>query len=138
MSNRLVSGIVLLALLCVCAVSAQTPGVSAAEQKEGFKAAFDGQSLKGWTPRPPPAGRGSTEPPATGKWAAQSGELVWVKDSGRGYLVTDQVYTDFTLRLDFFADAPANTGVNFGIPDTGLQAPATGTTKFRNLRIKTS
>jgi 3-keto-disaccharide hydrolase len=119
MSNRLISGIVLLGLLCVCAVSAQTPGVSAAEQKEGFKAIFDGQSLKGWTPRPPPAGRGATEPPATGKWAAQSGELVWVKDSGRGYLLTDQVYTDFTLRLDFFADAPANTGVNFGIPDTG-------------------
>ena len=98
---------------------AQSSGLSPAEQKEGFKALFDGKTLNGWTPRPPPAGRGSTEPPAVAKWAAENGELVWVTGSGRGYLVTDQTYTDFTARVEFWSDAAANTGVNFGIPDTG-------------------
>jgi len=100
---------------------AQSGGVSAAEQKDGFKALFDGTSTKGWTPRPPPAGRGAAaaEPPKTGQWAAQNGEVAWVKDSGRGYLTTDQAYTDFDLRIDFFSDAAANTGVNIGVPDAG-------------------
>jgi len=98
---------------------AQSTGLTTAEQREGFALLFDGQTLKGWTPRAPGAGRGATEPPPTGKWAAENGELVWVKDSGRGYLVSDRVFTDFVLRLDFFADSTANTGVNFGVPDAG-------------------
>jgi hypothetical protein len=111
--------VAILALLGLTAARAQSTGLSAAEQKEGWKLLFDGQTTKGWTPRPPPAGRGATEPPQAGKWAAENGEIVWVKDSGRGYLTTDQVYGDFILRLDFWADAPANTGVNIGVPDTG-------------------
>jgi hypothetical protein len=99
--------------------SAQSPGLTAAEQKEGWKPLFDGQTTKGWTPRPPPAGRGATEAPQTAKWAVENGEVVWVKGSGRGYLTTDQVYNDFDLRIDFWSDAAANTGVNIGVPDTG-------------------
>jgi hypothetical protein len=111
---------VLLLSLHAGRTSAQSTGLSPAEQREGWTLLFDGQTLKGWTPRPPPAGRGgATEPPPTGKWAAENGELVWVKDTGRGYLVTDKTFADFVLRLDFFADATANTGVNFGVPDTG-------------------
>ena len=45
--------------------SAQSTGLTAAEQKEGWKALFDSQSMKGWTPRPPPAGRGASEAPQT-------------------------------------------------------------------------
>jgi hypothetical protein len=102
------------------AASPQSAGLTAAEKQEGWKLLFDGQSLTGWTPRAPGTGRGAaTEPRPTGKWAAENGELVWVKDSGRGYLVTDQVFNDFVLRLDFFADAAANTGVNFGVPNEG-------------------
>ena len=114
----LVLGVVMLALPGVS--GAQSSGLTAAEKQDGWTLLFDGQSLKGWTPRSPPAGRGgASEPPPTGKWAAENGELVWVKDSGRGYLVTDRTFTDFVLRLEFFADSTANTGVNFGVPDTG-------------------
>ena len=119
--NRLVLAVLGVAILALQpGASAQSSGLTAAEKQEGWTLLFDGQSLKGWTPRSPPAGRGgATEPPPTGKWAAENGELAWVKDSGRGYLVTDQVFNDFILRLDFYADAAANTGVNFGVPDTG-------------------
>src|SRR5262245_12081865 len=100
-------------------VGAQNAGLTAAEKQEGWTPLFDGQTLNGWATRAPGAGRGATQPPPTGKWAAENAELVWVKDSGRGYLVTDQVFNDFVLRLDFFVDAAANSGVNFGVPDTG-------------------
>jgi len=103
-------------LITVCAQSA---GLTAAEQKDGWKLLFDGKTMNGWTPRPPPAGRGATEPPAVAKWAVENGEIVWVKDSGRGYLVTTQPYGDFMLRAEFWSDPTANTGINFGVPDTG-------------------
>jgi len=81
---------------------AQAMGPSAAEQKEGFKPLFDGQTLNGWTSRPPPAGRNATTPPAAAKWDAANGEIAWVADSRRGYLVSDQSFTNFDLRVDFF------------------------------------
>jgi len=99
-------------------VLAQSIGITPAEQKEGFKPLFDG-TLKGWTRRPPPPARGATAPPAMADWTAANGEIAWVPDTGRGYLVTEQTFTNFDLRLDFFSDAKANTGVNIGVPDTG-------------------
>jgi hypothetical protein len=106
-------------------VLAQSNGVIPAEQREGFKALFDGQSLKGWTPKPPPPGRGATGPPPMAKWAVSNGEIAWVPDGIRGYLVTDQSFTNFDLRVEFFSDAKANTGVNIGVPDTGDISSAT-------------
>src|SRR5262245_36531443 len=100
-------------------VGAQSASLSAAEKQEGWTTLFDGTSLKGWTPRPMPMGRGATAPPPIGKWTAENGEIVWVKDTGRGYLVTERVFTDFVLRLDFFVDGAANSGVNFGVPNEG-------------------
>jgi hypothetical protein len=120
--KRLIFVIVaVVALALDLAASPQSGGLTAAEKQEGWKLLFDGQTLTGRTPRAPGAGRGAaaTEPRPTGKWAAENGELAWVKDSGRGYLVTEQVFNDFVLRLDFFADAAANTGVNFGVPNEG-------------------
>ena len=98
---------------------AQTAGLTAAEVREGWKPLFDGQSLEGWTLRPMGGGRRGGEPPPPGQWAAENGELVWVKDTGRGYLVSEQVFNDFVLRLDFWVDGDANAGVNFGVPATG-------------------
>jgi hypothetical protein len=106
-------------------VLAQSMGVTPAEQKEGFKPLFDGQTLKGWTPRPPPARRNATAPPAMAKWTVSDGEIAWVPDTGRGYLTTDQTFTDFDLRVEFFSDAKANTGVNIGVPDDGDISSAT-------------
>src|SRR5262245_37928625 len=103
----------------VVASDAQSASLTAAEKQEGWTTLFDGRSLSGWTHRPPPMGRGATTPPPTGKWAAENGEIVWVKDTGRGYLVNDRIFSDFVLRVDFFVDGGANSGVNFGVPDEG-------------------
>jgi hypothetical protein len=100
-------------------------GLTPAEQKEGFKPLFDGQTLKGWTPRPPPAGRRAGAPPEMAKWTASNGEIAWVPATGRGYLVNDQTFTNFDLRVDFFFDGKANTGVNIGVPDAGDISSAT-------------
>ena len=119
MRTQALTLVAVLALSTLTAARPQSAGLNAAEQKEGWKLLFDGKTTTGWTPRPPPAGRGAAEAPQTAKWAAENGEIVWVKNSGRGYLTTDQVYGDFALRLDFWSDAAANTGVNIGVPDSG-------------------
>jgi hypothetical protein len=124
--------VLITAALLVCCLGAtpalaQADALTAAEKKDGWKVLFDGETTKGWTAKAPPAGRGSTETPATAKWAVENHEIVWVKDTGRGYLTTDQTFTDFVLRVEFFADITANTGVNIGVPDTG---PINSNTSF--------
>jgi hypothetical protein len=99
-------------------------GQTPAEQKEGFKALFDGKTLAGWTSRaavPGPARGGGPAPaprPAA-KWVAENGEVAMVAGSGSGHLVTNQSYGDFTLRLEFWADANANSGIFLRSPETG-------------------
>jgi hypothetical protein len=97
-----------------------------AEKKDGWKLLFDGKSTTGWTsrgPAPPPAGATPAGPAAIpavpGKWVVEKGELVPVKDSGRGHLVTDAAYGDFVLRVDFWIDGAANSGIFFRTPETG-------------------
>ena len=108
----------------LAAAPPQSAGPSPAEQKEGFKPLFDGKTLTGWTSRaavPGPA-RGNAPAPAprpAAKWVVENGEIVAVKDSGGGHLVTTQPYGDFTLRLDFWADAVANSGIFLRSPETG-------------------
>lgn len=49
-------------------------------------------------------------------WRIENDEFV--ADSGNGHLVTDNTYTDFQLRLEFYAsDGAANSGVYFRIRD---------------------
>lgn len=117
--QRVVVAVVAAVVALAPALAFAQATLTAAETKDGWTLLFDGRSLAGWNVRPPPAGREAATPPPTGRWAAENGELVWVKDTGRGYLVTDRTFSDFVLKLEFFADATANTGVNFGIPDTG-------------------
>jgi 3-keto-disaccharide hydrolase len=121
--KRILASMTLATVLILAAglitVRAQSAALTAAEQKDGWKLLFDGKTTNGWTPRPPPAGRGATEPPPVAKWVVENGEIVWVKDSGRGYLVTNQPYGDFILRADFWVDPAANSGINIGVPDTG-------------------
>lgn len=116
---------VLLIVVClaggavVAGQSGPASGLTPAEISGGWQSLFDGKTLNGWTMRPPPARREDAPPPPAGRWAAENGELVWVKDSGRGYLVTNQVFDNFVLRLEFWVDEAANSGVNFGVPDSG-------------------
>ena len=73
-------------------------------------------------PRVPGPARGNEPAPAArpaARWVVENGEIVAVKDSGSGHLVTNQSFGDFTLRLEFWADAVANSGIFLRSPETG-------------------
>lgn len=104
------------------------------ENEEGFVPLFDGESLEGWVVQPRlygemyPGGPDvtevlpvfpsnynelSSEHPAT--WEVHEGSIVGVQESPGigwgGYLVTEEKFGDFELRLEMKPDWPADTGV---------------------------
>ena len=58
---------------------------------------FDGSSLDGWNVV------------GDANWELADGTVS--ADSGGGFLVSEESYGDFELRLDFWVDEPANSGV---------------------------
>jgi hypothetical protein len=77
---------------------------------DGFRSLFDGVSLKGWTPK-----ARSLAQPSLGRWSVQDGVIVGGQDppgSGRGsYLVSDETFDDFELKIEARPDWPADTGI---------------------------
>lgn len=74
---------------------------------EGFKALFNGKDLTGWKP--------------TGKadvWGAEGGAIV-VEKGGGGWLLTEQEYGDFELRLEYKLSKQANSGIALRTPREG-------------------
>jgi hypothetical protein len=114
---------VLLMLQGVAAQNSAAPALSAAEQREGFKTLFDGKTTDGWTLRavPPGAARGDAPAPPAGPavWVVTNGELMPVADGHRGHLVSGRAYGDFVLRLEFWVDDRANSGVFIRSPESG-------------------
>jgi hypothetical protein len=82
-------------------------------QPSHFETIFDGHSLAGWN--------------ATGdaNWRiTNEGENNTIHaDSGNGMLVTVTSYADFNLKLEFWVDEPANSGVFIRCSDAGLVTP---------------
>ncbi len=73
--------------------------VTAAEKKEGFRAIFDGVSLKGWHPRH----EGRTP------WTVQNGMLV--VGEGGADLITDAQFRNFVIRYEYQVPKGGNSGV---------------------------
>lgn len=77
----------------------------AADDEEGFVSIFDGQSLNGWAKH----GGSAT-------YKVEDGCIVGecVPDTpGNTFLCTEKTYGNFILKLDFKADVPGNSGVQF-------------------------
>ena len=74
---------------------------------EGWGLLFDGTSLTGWAPR------------LDGRWAVADGAISAVEDAGRGFLATTAHYADFQLKIDFWIDETANSGVFLRCPAEG-------------------
>jgi formylglycine-generating enzyme required for sulfatase activity len=70
-------------------------------KREAFVSLFDGKTLKGWHLRNPNGPR---------CWSVGNGELIGVGE-GRNDLVTDQVFQDFELHVEFLLGREANSGV---------------------------
>lgn len=86
-----------IALLTVAFAGFQHPYEASGQVSQGSIALLDGSSLNGWS--------------ATGdaNWRFVDGALQ--ADRGNGFLVTTASYRDFDLRLEFWVDPDANSGV---------------------------
>jgi hypothetical protein len=76
---------------------------------EGFTALFNGKDLTGWK---------VNEGGKMERWGAEKG-LLFVEGSGGGWLMTEQEYGDFEVRVDFKMPKKGNSGVALRSPMKG-------------------
>jgi len=81
-------------------------GSGFADEGEGWRTLFDGQSLEGWVQR------------GDATWRVEDG-TVTPDSPGPGFLTTAESFEDFQLRLEFWTDTIANGGVFLRIPLDG-------------------
>ena len=85
------------ALALVAAAAAFGAPREAAAQAAGWTTLFDGKTLDHFTPT------------GDANWRLEDGSVV--ADKGTGFLVTKEAYGDFELKVEFWADEDANSGV---------------------------
>lgn len=111
------------AAACTCAAPNT---LTACEKAEGWELLWDGQTLKGWVAEK----SGCTKPPEKG-WKIENGILTvlpsarineqgkWEKLppeqalGGGGDIVTERVFKDFALKVDFKLTKAANSGIKY-------------------------
>jgi hypothetical protein len=100
----------LLLVLGLCVLLQPTLRADSKDTKdvpEGFTSLFNGKDLTGWK--------------STGKmevWGVDNG-LLYVKGGGGGWLLSDQEYGDYELRLEFKLPKAGNSGVATRAPFKG-------------------
>src|SRR5260221_8262502 len=103
MSRRLL-GVLICGLVVVSAVRADD-----VKPPEGFTALFNGADLKGWK---------VNEGGDMKVWGAEKG-ILYVSGGGGGWLMTEQEYGDYELRLEFKMPKMGNSGVALRSPMKG-------------------
>jgi hypothetical protein len=84
---------------------------SSVGSKSGWIPLFNGKNLDGWKPY------------GEEKWIAENGTILGESAAGKyGYLVTDQTYRDFDLRVQFKGEADGNSGLFYHCKITGASA----------------
>ena len=91
------STVVVLALLLIAVISLQAVSGVASQASGGWTTLFDGVNLDGWNVL------------GNANWELADGAVQ--ADSGSGFLVTQNSYSDFELTLEFWVDEPANSGI---------------------------
>jgi hypothetical protein len=84
-------------VLTLTGVACQSSEQTAAPARDAWTTLFDGSSLDGWNPI------------GNANWELADG--VVQATSGNGFLVSEGSYADFELRVEFWVDEPANSGV---------------------------
>lgn len=92
------------------------PGLTNAEEEEGFAPLFNGRDLSGWS--------GDTK-----GYAAEGGRIVIYPERGSGNLYTEKEYSDFVFRFEFKLTPAANNGV-------GVRAPLEGDAAYAGMEIQ--
>ena len=90
------SAVIILGLFSIGVISFQ-PASGATGQAAGWTTLFEGSSLDGWNVL------------GNANWELADGAVQ--ADSGSGFLVTEDSYANFELTLEFWVDAPANSGI---------------------------
>src|SRR5438045_1366187 len=96
-----------IATVLFCAILPGAPG------EEGFRQLFDGKTLRGWK-QVDTKGQGYT---------VDDGLLVCAADCG-SRILTEEEFTDFTLRFEYRLAPGGNNGVNIRAPYEGRPAYA--------------
>ena len=78
--------------------------LTAKESKEGWKLLFDGKTLSGWEARP------TSSKTANGDWIVEDGAIACPGTSA-GWIGTDEIFSDYVLRLEFRGGEKVNSGV---------------------------
>lgn len=86
--------------------SAPPNTLTAAEREAGFELLFDGRSTDGWH-----AFRGEGTP----GWEVRDGALI--RAAPGSDIVTDRVFSDFELRLEWKVEPGGNSGIMYRVPD---------------------
>lgn len=121
--KRVPKVLVLLATCCLTLTTlrAQAPnGLMKEEIAAGWKLLFDGATLKGWE-----AHQASATEPASTAWAVENGAIVCSGDR-RGWLGTDEMFSDFDLKIQFRVGERTNSGVFLRSQKTGGIPAETG------------
>ena len=84
-------------LLCVAVTAVWHSSPAFGQSEAGWSTLFDGKSLDNWTQI------------GDANWHLADG--VVSADKGSGFLVSKQAYTDFQLRVEFWVDDDANSGI---------------------------
>lgn len=103
----LIAGACLLRAPLASAAETQPNSLTAGEAADGWLLLFDGETLYGWAPR------------GSAQWEAVDGVIRHKPGSGAGFLSTTTEFADFQLRVEFWADAQANSGVFLRCPTAG-------------------
>lgn len=93
------------------------PSVTVAAKPGEWQVLFDGSDLSAWKPY----GKPDDAPIA---WVIESGALAWRKDCGN--LATKELFGDFELELEWKISPAGNSGVMFGVDDSGEKPWHTG------------
>ena len=102
--------IFLITALPVAAIAQQPNTLTSAEKKTGWKLLFDGTTTQGW--------HTYGQPSANPRWTVQDGALTPnLADKGHGDLVTDRIYGNFDLKLEWKVSPGGNSGVLFDVQE---------------------
>jgi hypothetical protein len=74
-----------------------SPSHPAAQDAGGWHMLYDNETLVGWTPV------------GNANWRLEGGAIV--ADDGNGFLVSNEKFNDFELRIEFWADSDTNSGI---------------------------
>ncbi|TCD02597.1 3-keto-disaccharide hydrolase [Pedobacter psychroterrae] len=110
--KRILTVVTVLTLLVTAVMAQEANTLTKKEKKEGWKLLFDGKTTKGW--------HTYLKDTVGSKWQVVKGTLVFDEtkpNSGGGDIVTDGIYENYELNLEWKVAKGSNSGIIFNIQE---------------------